>query len=387
MTIHPFLSRALPALAILLIPCASPRAQAPAPAPNVCGATASCTEVRTFAATAVDFRTSTQGRVRLVTVTLRLRNKLNRPLTLGYVWGSGIVTDDQGNRYQIGSAASVRGIGSITNNVFDPKFTLQPGEASDARFEFAWQPAANQIFGTRFDLELAIREIDPLPASQYRLGREHALQLRGFGAPTVASTTTASSGGGQDGDGDMPPPEEVNPCDGRTRCFSDGPFIAEVLTLTPSRVGRHHVIRLNVRFRNLTRQPLVLAYTSGSSAGTDNLGNRYTYGRPGTHDGSVKGMGLITRGGADARFAMRPGESRNATFELVRFNAAGASGTEYTVDFAVEQLEVLPGNQVRSVRQFSASFPGLTEGSSAEAAAVQTGSKLIDALKKKLEKP
>ena len=66
-----------------------------------------------FAMSVVEFRASLQGTGRCSPSPLRFRNKLNRPLVLGYVQGSGGATDDRGNRYVV-KDGEVRGIGLIT---------------------------------------------------------------------------------------------------------------------------------------------------------------------------------------------------------------------------------------------------------------------------------
>lgn len=60
----------------------------------------------------------------------------------------------------------------------------------------------------------------------------------------------------------------------------------------------HHVVRFNVRFRNMTNQPLSLGYKASTSKATDNFGNPYYWGRPGTHDTNSSGIGLVTSNSA-----------------------------------------------------------------------------------------
>jgi hypothetical protein len=244
---------------------------------TTCVARIHCEEVSSFAATVTDFRTSVSGRYRIVSTTIRFQNKLNRPLILGYVPHSGIATDDRGNRYLLGSDAQVRGMGVISSNALDVKFVLQPGESSDARFEFGWQPG-HEIYGSAFQVELAIREIDPVAAHQYTLGKEHALRFSGFGtasgvaaapeatAPVSPATTVAET---------VAP--MADPCAGAPRCYGAGPFVAEVSRFDGARAGNRndHVLRITLKFRNVTAQPIILAYHTGSSTVTDNLGNRY----------------------------------------------------------------------------------------------------------------
>jgi len=383
-------------------------------AAGVCAGNAACTEVKTFAATVTDFRTSAQGRYRYVTMTVRFQNTASKALTLGYVQNSGLVIDDQGNRYGIGAESSVRGIGWITGASFDPKFTLQPGETSDARFEFVYKPTGNDIFGTKYDVDLAIREINAVTADQFRLGQEHALHYSGMSkealaatpatapAPAAAAAAAAPHAPATAATPSVAPAAPVDPCAGAPRCSGAGPFVAQIAQLTADKPGgRHHSLRLNVKFRNLTGQPIILAYQSGSSSAVDNLGNRYVYGRPSTHDTSVQGIGYVTGRSADAQFVLNPGETRAAAFNVIRFNSGASQiGTAFNYDVVIQQLEILPSQQVRTVRDYSLNFaslsanmpelpmPGMTAAAgtvptSGEQVATEVTKQILDLFKKK----
>lgn len=108
---------------------------------------------------------------------------------------------------------------------------------------------------------------------------------------------------------------------------------------------------------------MILGYKSGSSAATDNLGNAYYFGRSGTHDTSSSGIGLVTARQADPSFVLRPGEARNATFTVTRFNSAGKQlGTGWAYDVVIAQLEALPSQQIRTVAEHPLHFGELTTG-------------------------
>jgi serine/threonine protein kinase len=159
----------------------------PPPFVSVCGGNPRCDQVSTFVATATDLRESVIGgggnQTRVVGLTVRFRNTTGGPLILGYVSGSGVVTDDRGNRY---TTNNVRGLGVVGAGPIDAKFVLRPGESGDARFEFMWAPRGT-IFGTRYVVELSVREIEPLAGNQWRLGQEHSLHFSGFGEQGVAA--------------------------------------------------------------------------------------------------------------------------------------------------------------------------------------------------------
>ncbi|MFO1466740.1 MAG: hypothetical protein U1F35_09930 [Steroidobacteraceae bacterium] len=354
------------ATALLAICCTLPAQTIAA----VCNGASNCSENADFIVTVDDFRTSTAGRFKVVTATLRFQNTRNRPLILGYVNGSGVVTDDQGNRY-MANGNGVRGIGVVGGNSVDTKFTLAPGERSDARMEFLWAPG-RAIVGTQFDMDLTVREIQSVGASQYRLGKEHVLHFTrpdAAGGPPAATTQTPSPTPNA-----AAAPPMADPCSRLARCASGGPFIAQIVALTPQGGprDRHHVLALNLRFRNHGDAPIVLAYKSNSSNATDNLGNGYIATRPGTHDTSFSGIGTMTNTQADASFVLRPGEARDASFKVIRFNSLGKPlGTSWVYDVVISQLEILPSQQVRVQRDYSLHFGGLTAGSATIGDALQ----------------
>ncbi len=328
-----------------------------------CAGQSRCAEVASFTATITDFRTSVNGRTKVITATVRFQNRLNRPLILGYVDGSGVATDEQGNRYVLYGENAVRAMGIISRQGLDPKFVLEPGQWSDARFELIWNPSGREIIGLSFDLELAIRELNPIQGRQFRLGMEHALQFKRLGdapaaAPAVAPVQTAAAASAAA----APPAPMEDLCAGKPRCAHPGPFVAEIQNITSALSGTYqdHVLRVNVQFRNVSDQPLILGYTATSSKMVDDLGNEYYWGRAGTYDRSVTGMGIVEGRSAGAGFVLQPGQQRMATFQLIRYSTARKQlGTSFTWDFAVEQLEVLPSSQIQTGRQYSLNFQDL----------------------------
>lgn len=378
---------AILSLALLVVPATSLRSQAATPCPRV----GACAEVSSFSAQVSDFRTSTVDRgTRVLTATVRLTNRTAQPLVLGYVSGSAVGIDDQGNRYVVSGADAVRGIGEITANSFDPKFALRPGESADARFEFTLRiTSRDQIIGTAYDLDLALRQIDPLAGNQFRLGREHSLHFSGFGrGGAVAASGSGASAASVPG---MAPPAAAPPadgdqCRGRQRCYAAGTFVAELTQLTPSTEGRHHVLRATIRLRNMSAERIVLAYKAKSSGITDNLGNQYYWGRPGTYDMSAAGIGKVEGAQADAQFSLAPGEARDARLTLYRFDgAAKAKGTTFSESVSFVLLEPLPGGQVRVGREFAVSFNDVATGGGD--ATIQTGMSAAQRLLEAMRKP
>jgi hypothetical protein len=343
-------------------------------APPVCGNQPFCTEDSGFAATITDFRAILQNtNTKTLTARMSFRNKLNRPLILGYVSNSAVATDDQNNRYSLSGQRAVQGMGQISGNSLDPKFILQPGESSDARFEFVWNSSGREIFGLTFQMDLAIREIELLPGNQFRLGREHAIHFSGLGNRGAAAGSLSRTAPGAQpalGNAVAAPPaasSQGDVCGGNPRCYSAGPFAAEVTGMTPSQGYQGyslHAMQINVRFRNLTAQPIILAYVDGSGVITDNNGKRYE--RSGGTTGA-RGMGTVDGNQADPSFVLSPGASSNASFVFTRQHYANdprdPMGTTFNFDLSIAQLEVLPSQQIRTVREYSVGFSDLGNSS------------------------
>ncbi len=348
-------------LVLLLATAAAGAAQAAEPC-----AQPGCAEVRTFTATVSNLRSSKQGANRVVSFTVRFQNKTDKPLTLGYVSESATIVDDKGNRYEIASASGVRAIGTVVGTTFDPKFTLQPKEGGDARFELVWKDAGKASPGKTFDLDLAVREIVATTADQFRLGSEHALHYGSMGEGALNASAPAATGTGATSAAAAPPAPK-DPCAGASTCFNAGSFIAQVQQVTPSAFPpgtRHHGVKLVVRFTNISQAPIILGYKASTSTLQDNYGNPYYWGRSGTHDGSVQGIGYVTGRSADPQFTLSPGQSRNATFSVTRYNARAPIGTAFQHDLVISELELMGGQTqaVRTLRENSLSFANLTAG-------------------------
>jgi hypothetical protein len=176
---------------------AAPAAQAPA----ICGNQPLCYEAPDFAATITDFRTSSQGRI--IDVAVRFTNKTNQLLFLGYTNGSGIATDERGNRYVVWGGNGVRGMGLVNGqSVGDPKFQINPGAYGDTRFELALQ-GYPQVIGFTFELDLSVNEINAYQGNQFTVGNEFPLMWKGLanGAAGAAPGAVAYAGNGATGAG------------------------------------------------------------------------------------------------------------------------------------------------------------------------------------------
>lgn len=348
-------------------------AAAPASVPSsLCSGKQHCAETSQFVATITDFRLSNGGSVRLLNVTVHFQNNSAKTIILGYADGTGVAIDDRGNRYAVSGSQGVQGIGRIAGSRLDPQFVLQPGASSDARFQLAWRPSSRDIYGTSWELTLTVREILPLPSGQYQLGAEQLLRFPHLVDETASNaaadtvTTAAVAPGTAVANVAAPATASTvaDACAGVPRCYNAGSFVATVESITGSHIGdanSDHTLHITLRIRNTSSGPLVLCYANHTSAALDNLGNTYYSNRAGAPDKSAQGIGYIAGTKADPQFTLQAGQSRDASFDVRRYNSGRqVIGTSFTYHLTLTQLEVLPSNQLRTARDYAVEFPNLT---------------------------
>ncbi|MBX3603378.1 MAG: hypothetical protein KIS83_14805 [Rubrivivax sp.] len=350
------LAARLAAVALLL-------AAAPAAAQGMCPGEPLCRQVPKFSATITEFRVSpnTLGN-RPVQVAVRFTNRTDQPLILGYVDRSAAAFDDRGNKYALQNSAKLTGIGRIERQRFDPKFTLGPGESADARMELNFFVNRNVIVGTGFDLEMSVREIEPLPGNQYRLGREHALSWQHLanGAAGRAPAAAAASPARATAPGaPAAPPTAAAPagdaCAGVANCTASGPVAARIVGVASAAPkGNNHEVTVRIAFQNLGSEPMILNYKQDTGVMLDERGEKYIV--DWRYRESVQGMPVATRDKASSQFTLQPGESRTAAFVFRRFVGKVPAGTLFAPTLAVEQYVLLPSNQLQRVREYSLGF-------------------------------
>lgn len=150
------------------------------------------------------------------------------------------------------------------------------------------------------------------------------------------------------------------------RCTNVGPFSATLTQLAEGQVGakRDPAVRIGITFRNTGTQPLVLAYSAGTSALVDSVGSHFIIGPPNTPDTSAQGIGKVEGKSVDTRFVLGPGESRDAMFQLLKDKpgrATAAGTTRYNYSVGIAQLDGT-GQQVRLVKGYRLGFQGIPPG-------------------------
>lgn len=264
---------------------------------------------------------------REVTVLLRVRNVSQRTLTLAYDPASRIITDDRGNRS--GTGEPMYGMGAATPPTFDDTFTLTPGSSADALQRFSYNVPQGKLFGTAFAIQMAVREFQRLPGDQWQDRGSHVITFNslteGARVPANAATT-------------------ADACAGRTDCSASGDLMAELTRVTNSMSGTVPVTRIGVRFHNASGAPVTLCLMQYAQFGMDDRGLPYLA-------NAVQAIPVCEREPGNVTFTVAPGGSRDASLEYSYRGARGAiRGTSASLNFAVRQIELVPGDQVKMLR-------------------------------------
>ena len=137
-------------------------------------------------------------------------------------------------------------------------------------------------------------------------------------------------------------------------------------------------------FRTSQTSRSILAYAARSSSAIDNLGNYYDRGHAGGRDQSTQGIGVSESEKADPSFVLQPGESRSAVFNVIRYRPGNAElGISFTYSLTIQQLQVLPSRQIRTVRDFSLNYPDIVPAGFSPAKVNDGIRKIGEFLKKK----
>lgn len=173
-----------------------------------------------------------------------------------------------------------------------------------------------------------------------------------------------------------------DPCAGKALCENPGPFVAEIVQVSPSSHGNNHHIRLVVRVRNTGSAPLLLGYVQNSGVMEDALGNRYVV--DSRYREHVSGIGQVTRQQADAQFLLAPGAARNFVLVYQRFTGNKPQiARTYSPSLTLAQLEPLSNNQVRTSTEYSLNFFGMGFSAAAEVEVLGRGLRELFGRKKK----
>jgi hypothetical protein len=286
--------------------------------------------------------------------------------------------DDRGNQYALHREGSdgVRGIPLCPSGEgYDASFAIAPNGNRDAVLEYNYNGVQRAIRGTKAQFDFAVRQVTLLPGDQAQRGREIPVLFRDV--PLQAGEPSATA--------DQPPDgarrEQPDSCANLSNCYAAGPFTVQLTSVVASRETGYRYLRLGVRVRNLTTDRLVLCFTSTSGVASDENQNRYAI----REDIGVRGLGLCQGQTVSPQFVIGPNATRDANLE---FNAGIYTGNElwgssFAINFALDQIALLPGNQVQKVGQWALTFDGVkaSDGSGAKPRG------LMDKLRSAVKKP
>lgn len=340
--------------------------------------------------------TSMWGGVPYTRLDVRFENVGSTAIALCFSSRSASGMDDRGNPYAMHRERgdAVRGIPVCEVRAGDVSFALAPGASRDATLEYNLWGMQGSIRGERGAFSFAVRPMEEQPGNQVTQGRELPILFRDValmgGTTTVASTAGAPGDGANstgtrsntNGGSTEPSSGQPDPCAGLTSCYAAGPFTAQLTSVMASRETGYRHLRLGVRVRNVTREPLVLCFASGSGVAIDDQQHRYSI----REDIGVRGFGLCQGQVANPQFVVQPGAARDGAldFNVGIYTGQEVFGSTFNVSFALDQITLLPGNQLQKSGQHVVTFDDVTPGRT-DGAGRKGG--VLDLLKKAVRKP
>lgn len=171
-------------------------------------------------------------------------------------------------------------------------------------------------------------------------------------APASAATPAPASA---EAASEQAPAGDQSPhlCEGKRFCVENAQFAAIVTDFRTSVAGAFHLIDVVVKFENKRTKTLTLGYMAASGIAVDEKGNRYGVGGP----NGLRGIGQIAGGGIDPKFAIEPGSSADARFELS--GMPNPVGVIFQLDFSVSEIKG-DGTQHTVGMEFPLTFRELT---------------------------
>lgn len=160
-------------------------------------------------------------------------------------------------------------------------------------------------------------------------------------------------------------------CGNNALCQETQDFAATITSFRVStNVYKARILDLTVRFQNKTNQQLILGYVNQSGTATDDRGNRHVPWGPNAY----LGIGLVAGSNFDPRFVLSPGGWGDAQFEYVQQGSPQLIGFNFTLDFAVSEINSFEGNQHTLGGEFPLHYEGLRNGVASSAPAFTPGS-------------
>jgi hypothetical protein len=142
-------------------------------------------------------------------------------------------------------------------------------------------------------------------------------------------------------------------------CFDSGSFLVRVMQVTDGTEGNYNVIRLNVRFENVSSGTLVLAYRAHTSIAVDEFENSYfCCTAKAAPDTSATGIGINQDKDLDSQFKLEPKHTGDVTFQVWGYRARSQESPYFHYDVTIDEMD--PNNPHRIQRQHAIYFEDFT---------------------------
>jgi hypothetical protein len=129
-----------------------------------------------------------------------------------------------------------------------------------------------------------------------------------------------------------------NPCAGRQHCYNAGPFTAEVQLAAGNQKAA-----VAIMLRNVTNQPIILAYKGNTSQLRDNIGHTL----------------LLQQDPSGNQRPTRLNPSQSIPLGFGFNGGQNPLGTSFSYGVVIDQLQVLQNGQAQVVREYPLNFGGL----------------------------
>jgi hypothetical protein len=133
-------------------------------------------------------------------------------------------------------------------------------------------------------------------------------------------------------------------CGNKPNCVDGVSYTATVTNIIESTTATHRMVRLIVRFENVSDHTIILAYRAGSGFLLDNFGNRYFCSQggqtgPNAQDNSAVGIGTDRDNKVDPLFMLKPTQSESASFDLSRKRPPDQQASFYDFDVMIDEVD------------------------------------------------
>jgi hypothetical protein len=133
-------------------------------------------------------------------------------------------------------------------------------------------------------------------------------------------------------------------CGNKPNCVDEGSYTVTVTNIIESTTANSRMVRLILRFENVSDHTITLAYRAGSGFLLDNSGNRYFCSQagqtgPNAQDNSAVGIGTDRDNKVDPIFMLKTKQSESASFDLWRKRPPDQQASSYDFDVMIDEID------------------------------------------------